>query len=120
MFLICKFSFLDDVPRLTFYGVYTSQFIHFARVCSRVDDWRFFYRVLTEKLLPPSTQKRERHTHIITNVHNRHEQLTERTALSLIQDISWEKGQHKYTPSKTSLATARSTIISHAGDHHLV
>ena len=25
----------------------------------------------------------------------------------LIQDISWEKGQHKNTPSKTSPATAR-------------
>ena len=38
-FEIVKFPFLDgDVPRSQFYGVYISQLIPFARVCSNVDD----------------------------------------------------------------------------------
>ena len=35
-----KFPFLDgDVPRSPSFGVYISQRIHFARLCSRVDDF---------------------------------------------------------------------------------
>ena len=38
-FDIVNFPFLDgDVPRSTFYGVYISQLIRFARVSSHVDD----------------------------------------------------------------------------------
>ena len=38
-FEIVNFPFLDgDVPRSPFYGVYISQLIRFARVCSNVDD----------------------------------------------------------------------------------
>ena len=38
-FEIVNFLFLDgDVPRFPSYGVYISQFIRFARVCSNVDD----------------------------------------------------------------------------------
>ena len=37
---IVNFPFLDgDVPRLPFYGVYISQLIRFARVCSIIDDF---------------------------------------------------------------------------------
>ena len=39
-FEIVNFSFFDgDVPRSPFYGVYISQLIRFARVCSNVDDF---------------------------------------------------------------------------------
>ena len=40
LILIVDFSFLDgDVPRRPSYGVYISQVIRFARVCSHVDDF---------------------------------------------------------------------------------
>ena len=39
-FEMVSFPFLDgDVPRSPSYGVYISQLIHFARVCSNVDDF---------------------------------------------------------------------------------
>ena len=39
-FEIVNFPFLDgDVPRSPSYGVYISQLIRFARVCSNVDDF---------------------------------------------------------------------------------
>ena len=39
-FEIVNFPFLDgDVPRFPSYGVYISQLIRFARVCSNVDDF---------------------------------------------------------------------------------
>ena len=39
-FEIVNFPFLDgDVPRSPSYGVYISQLIHFARMCSNVDDF---------------------------------------------------------------------------------
>ena len=48
-FEIVNFAFLDgDVPRSPSYGVYISQLIRFARVCSNVDDRSLF---LTAKLL---------------------------------------------------------------------
>ena len=47
-----NFPFLDgDVPRLTSYGVYISQFIRFARVSSHVDDFNTRNKVSTAKLL---------------------------------------------------------------------
>ena len=47
-----NFPFLDgDVPRSTFYGVYISQLIRFARVSSHVDDFNTWNKVLTIKLL---------------------------------------------------------------------
>ena len=50
LILDSKFPFLDgDVPRSPSYGVYISQLIHFARVCSNVDD--FNNRNLTAWLL---------------------------------------------------------------------
>ena len=47
-FEIVNFPFLDgDVPRSPSYGVYISQLIHFARVCSNVDDLKNINLFLT-------------------------------------------------------------------------
>ena len=51
-FDIVNFPFLDgDVARRPFYGVYISQLINFARVCSHVDDFNTRNKCLTAKLL---------------------------------------------------------------------
>ena len=51
-FDIVNFPFLDcDVPRRPSYGVYMSQLIRFARVCSHVDDFNTRNKCLTAKLL---------------------------------------------------------------------
>ena len=51
-FEIVNFSFLDgDVPRSPSYGVYISQLIRFARVCSNDDDFNNRNLFLTAKLL---------------------------------------------------------------------
>ena len=51
-FEIVNFPFLDgDVPRSPSYGVYISQLIRFARVCSNVDDFINKNLFLTAKLL---------------------------------------------------------------------
>ena len=47
-----NFPFLDgNVPRSPSYGVYISQLIRFARVCSNVDDFNNRNLFLTAKLL---------------------------------------------------------------------
>ena len=52
IFEIVNFPFLDgDVPRSPSYGVYISQLISFARVCSNVDDFNNRNLFLTAKLL---------------------------------------------------------------------
>ena len=52
-----NFHFLDgDVPRRPSYGVYTSQLIRFARVCSLVDDFNTHNKYLTAKLLKQGYQ----------------------------------------------------------------
>ena len=54
-FNIVKFPFLDgDVPHSPSYGVYISQLIRFARVCSHVDDFNTRNKCLTAKLLKQS------------------------------------------------------------------
>ena len=51
-FDIVNFPFLDgDVPRRPSYGVYISQLIRFARVCSHVEDFNARNKCLTSKLL---------------------------------------------------------------------
>ena len=51
-FDIVNFPFLDgDVPRSPSYGVYISQLIRFARVCSNVDDFNNRNLFLTANLL---------------------------------------------------------------------
>ena len=56
-FDIVNFPFLDgDVPRRPSYGVYISQLIRFARVCSHVDDFNTHNKGLTAKLLKQGYQ----------------------------------------------------------------
>ena len=51
-FEIVNFPFLDgDVPRSSSFGVYISQLIRFARVCSNVDVFKNRNLFLTAKLL---------------------------------------------------------------------
>ena len=51
-FDLVNFPFLDgDVPRRPSYGVYISQLIRFARVCSHVDDFDTRNKCLTAKFL---------------------------------------------------------------------
>ena len=51
-FEIVNFPFLDgDVPRSPSFGVYISQLIRFARVCSYVDNFNNRNLFLTAKLL---------------------------------------------------------------------
>ena len=51
-FEIVNFPFLDgDVPRSTFYGVYFSQLIRFARASSYVADFNTRNKLLTQKLI---------------------------------------------------------------------
>ena len=51
-FEIVIFPFLvGDIPRSHSYGVYISQLIRFARVCSNVDDLNNRNKILTSKLL---------------------------------------------------------------------
>ena len=51
-FEIVNFPFLDgDVPRSPSYGVYISQLIRFARVCSNIDDFNNRTLFMTAKLL---------------------------------------------------------------------
>ena len=45
------FNFQGDDPRSSFYGVYISQLIRFARVCSYVDDLNYRNLFLNAKLL---------------------------------------------------------------------
>ena len=53
-FEIVNFPFLDgDVPRSTFYGVYISQLIRFARASSYITDLITRNKLLTQKLLKP-------------------------------------------------------------------
>ena len=57
-FEIVNFLFLDgDVPRSPSYGVYISQLIRFARVCSNVDD--FIDIIIFEKHFLNSTTENQ-------------------------------------------------------------
>ena len=57
-----KFPFLDgDVPRSPSFGVYISQRIRFARLCSRVDDFNKKKHILTSKLLKQGYQYHKLH-----------------------------------------------------------
>ena len=55
-FDIVNFPFLD-VPHCTSYGVYISQLIRFARVCSCVEDFNARNEYLTAKLLKVSLER---------------------------------------------------------------
>ena len=50
-----------DVPRSPSYGVYISQLIRFARVCSNIDDFNNRALFMTAKLLKQDIIKFEKH-----------------------------------------------------------
>ena len=61
-FEIVNFPFLDgDVPRSPSYGVYISQLIRFARVCSNIDDFNNRTLFMTAKLLKQDIIKFKKH-----------------------------------------------------------
>ena len=61
-FEIVNFPFLDgDVPRSPSYGVYISQLIRFARVCSNIDDFNHRTLFMTAKLLKLDIIKFKKH-----------------------------------------------------------
>ena len=61
-FEIVNFPFFyGDVPRSSSYGVYISQLIRFASVCSNVDDFKNRNLFLTAKLLKQDIIKFEKH-----------------------------------------------------------
>ena len=50
-FKIVNFSYLDsNIPRNPAYGVYISQLVRYARICSRKDDFIYRHRRLSLKL----------------------------------------------------------------------
>ena len=61
-FEIVNFPFLDgDVPHSPSYGVYISQLIRFARVCSNIDDFNNRTLFMTTQLLKQDIIKFEKH-----------------------------------------------------------
>ena len=61
-FEIVNFPFLDgDVPGSPSYGVYISQLIRFARVCSNIDDFNNRTLFMTTNLLKQDIIKFEKH-----------------------------------------------------------
>ena len=61
-FEIVNFPFLDGVvPRSPSYGVYISQLIRFARVCSNIDNFNNRTLFMTAKLLKQDIIKFEKH-----------------------------------------------------------
>ena len=65
-FEIINLPFFDgDVPRSPSYGVYISQLIRFARICSNVDDSNNRNLFLTAKLLKQCYRHRHSHRRLI-------------------------------------------------------
>ena len=74
-FEIVNYSFLDgDVPRSPPFGVYVSQLIRFARVCSNVDDFNNRNLFLTVKLLKQS-YRYHKIRKAFSKVYHRHSEL---------------------------------------------
>ena len=67
-FEIVNFPFLDgDVPRSPSYGIYISQRIRFARVCSNVDDFNSRNLFLTAKLLKQGYRYHKSEKHFLNS-----------------------------------------------------
>ena len=67
-FEIVNFPFLDgDVPRSPSYGVYISQLIRFARVCSNVNDFNKRNLFLTAKLLKQGYRYKKIEKHFLNS-----------------------------------------------------
>ena len=80
---IVNVPFLDgDDPRSPFYGVYISQLIRFARVCSNVDDFSNRSLFWTAKLLKQS-YRYHKNRKAFSKFYHVHSKLTVNTTLGL-------------------------------------
>ena len=76
VFDIVNFPFLDgDVPCRTSYGVYISQLIMFARLCSHLDDFIARNKCLTAKLLKQGYQYHKLRK-ALSKVYRRHHEVS--------------------------------------------
>ena len=75
-FEIVNFPFLDgDVPRSPSYGIYISQLIRFASVCSNVDDFNNRNLFLTAKLLKQGYRYHKIRKAFFSKFYHRHSEL---------------------------------------------
>ena len=82
-FDVVNFPFLDgDVPRPTSYGVYISQLILLARVCSNVADFNARNKSLTAKLLQQGYRYHKLRK-IFSKFHRRHYELVSKCNIGL-------------------------------------
>ena len=82
-FEIVNFPFLDrDVPRSPSYGVYISQLIRFAWVCSNVDDFNNRNLSLTAKLLKQG-YRYHKIRKAFSKVYHRHSELIDKYNIGL-------------------------------------
>ena len=84
-FEIVNFPFLDgDVPRSSSYGVYISQLIRFARVCSNIDDFNNRTLFLTAKLLKQGYRySYHKNRKAFSKLYHRHSELIVKYNISL-------------------------------------
>ena len=81
---IVNFPFFDgDVPRSLFYGVYISQLIRFARVCSNVDDFNNRNLSLAAKLLTQGYRKYHKIRKAFSKFYHRHSELIVKYTIGL-------------------------------------
>ena len=98
-FEIVNFPFLDgDVPCSPSYGVYFSQLIRFARVCSNVDDFNNRNLFLTAKLLKVSNGAK---------IRNRYNQVPH-----LTQDTNGKVTNSQKTPQTRAKRSALSQQVT--------
>ena len=69
MFFLC-----GDVLRRPSYGLYISQLIRFARVCSHAEDFNACYKCLTAKLLKQG-YRYDKHRKAFSKFYHRHYEL---------------------------------------------
>ena len=87
-FEIVNFPFFDgDVPRFPSYGVYISQLIRFARVCSTVDDFNNINLFFTAKLLKQG-YRYHKIRKAFSKFYHRHSELIVKYNIGLQQGIS--------------------------------
>ena len=73
IFEIVNFSFLDgDVPHSPSYGVYISQLIRFARVCSNVNDFNNRNLFVTAKLFNKGIRRYHKTRKAFSKFYHRH------------------------------------------------
>ena len=79
-----NFPFLDgDVPRRPSYGVYISQLIRFARVCSHVKDFNTCNKCSTAKLLKQGYRYHKLRKFFFPKFYRRHHELVSKFNVGL-------------------------------------